>query len=489
MSGPTSADGSPASATQPAALGVLGGRAAAEGATDAAPSVQRQTATRARSTDLGTGEAIEQARAHARQQALDAQQELAEARRADDPFAGFGSAMPASARAVTTPIRRRELRPTKPRESLRLGDFHVGQAVTWEVAVLASVAAYRVSMAWFIPVLACALIAVALTAVRYEGRWLYEWLGLALRYRIRRREHAMRPDDADSLLSTLTRGGRVETIEIDEQELALISHAEGFTLAMEAVRPLSDGKVADVVQIPSLDDLLPAYDADEPPVSVQVIVHTVPAPGLRGEDDAVAVSYRELAGAAIPAQRRTWVSLQAMHTADAFRPSDMKAALVNAYRRVQRKLDRSGLQVDTLRPGETAAELFALVHPADMPDSSAAGEVRETWRGWRSGDDLHVTFRIVNWPDLGSREGAELIQRVAGVPASSITVAVGVRRDRGINQIEAVVRLVVPDERAAGRAVDELERVALGCGADLQRLDGQHVIGLGASVPLGGFAV
>lgn len=494
MTGPHSQGQTRSDGDRPAAAdgtAVLAGRAApdpwAEGERNERAAGQARSLAPARQVQLGRGTAFEQAQANAQGQARAAHAAVAtEQQRAREATeAQPAVAARAAAPAVVVPPRR-ELRPRPPRKGLTLGSLHIGQVVVWQVALLASVAALGLPVAWTAAIIALSVVAVVLTAVPLRGRWLYQWAGLGMRYAARGKSGTTKQRELDDLAAPVARGASLQTIEIDEQDYGLVSHATGYTAVLEAVKPLSSGQLASTVDLPDLDTLIPAYDPDEPPVSVQVVVSTVPAPGLRG-DDAVGLSYRELTEGLVPAQRRTWIAIQALHTPDVHSDSDMRKALINVLRRVERKLEKAGLSVHVLRKTDLHDEFGALVDVMGGPQGDGA-KYQERWDHWAVGQALHVTFRILNWPDLSNADGAGLIQSFATVPALSVTVTVAVSRESGRNELEAAVRVVVPDRATLSRAVDQMERIAVASGAELQRMDGEHIFGVGASVPLGGFA-
>lgn len=421
--------------------------------------------------------AVDHARAYVRARAREerAQQETSATEAVNQ------KSVQASPIAVAAPeVRWRELRPAPPRRDPAIGNVRLGQMVVWQVALIAAVASLRLSLGWLAPIMVVCALAVALTSIRWDGKWAYEWVGLKLRYWARQRRFLV-GDDLMGGLGAVTRGPQVHPIEIDEREVGVLAHAGGFTALLRVTRPASASRVATVVDLPSLDALLPAVDSTDPAVSVQALVHTVPAPGLRMSDEAVATSYRELSGGTVPAQRRTWVALQAMHTADARTVADMRIALVNSLRRVERKLTKAGLAVEMVVPGELAPEILAVVQ-AQRDDT-----VVEDWDGWYCGGLRQVAFRIANWPDLSQPNGAALVQSLATVPSASSTVAISVRRDGPSDQVEAVVRFTIPSEEWLAVAVQALREIERSTDVEFERLDGKHAFGVAASVPLGGF--
>uniref|UniRef100_UPI001E5B86A5 type VII secretion protein EccE n=1 Tax=Cumulibacter manganitolerans TaxID=1884992 RepID=UPI001E5B86A5 len=385
--------------------------------------------------------------------------------------------------------RRRIVEPPVEIRQRRWGGLHPGQVVAAEAAVVAAAAGSRSPWPVLLPVVLATAAVLACCFVRLRGRWLYEWLGTALRYLVRTRAGTLdeqRP--VDGVLAATTHGGALRRLEIDGAEVAVLTDSTGYTAVLEVVPDGADPAGGQRL-LPPLGELLPHNEPGDVPISVQVVTHTVPAPSVAAADDAAAHSYRELGGGQIPSRRRTWLCVQAMHSAEVPTPRAVEQALINAVRRIQRRMRKSGFRPRVRSVRETAADLLGLVRvdpgqPADGP------AVRERWGRWTAGRATHVTYRVSGWPALADRAAAgPLIDGIDSVPATSRTSSLAGRRVGELVDVEAVLRFTTA-EGAGQRAVDDaLGALLRGSGAVLQRLDGDHRFGVGATLPTGGFAV
>lgn len=388
-------------------------------------------------------------------------------------------------------------RPRSPRRAGRIGTLAVGQVLTWEAAILAVAAVHQQPLPLLIPVALLAGLALVVSAVRVRGRWGYEWLGLWLRFQTRRRARRISDDTesdpsslVDGVLASVARGARISAMELDDGTAALISHEGGFTVLVEVV-PAHQRQFIEVSHpLPPISVLLPPGEPGEPELAVQAVIHTVPAPGLRGAQDSAAVSYRQLTGGGLPARRRCWVAFQAMHTPDERRAVDLQAALINAVSRLQRRLRSFGLRGHVLAPEETVAELRSLIRleSSDPRQAGASTAVRERWSVWSTGEQVHTCFGILDWPDPTEDRAAGLLDRLMMTPSLATTVALAARHAGSEEiEVEATLRLTLPSQDAVGRATEKLRTTASAYGARVRRLDGEQVFGVAASLPLGGF--
>lgn len=437
---------------------------------------------------------LDQARAHARAQAEASQAaaRLSRGRHLEDTDYEPSSAALAQAQALAAAEaaaaqRPRELRPQPARPRDRLLGMHVLQVVALEIGLLVIAALGRERLAILIPCVLAALVVIVLAVGRYRGRWLYEWLFLRLRYWTRQRSHQLN-ESPERAAAPFARGVVLDQIDLDGVPVGVLKHAGGFVAVVEPRTDESTGGTTVAAQLPPLGDMLPASTENAPQVSLQVLVHTVPAPGLTSVDDAAATSYAELAGGAIPVQRRALIAIQAQHTVGSFIAADLEGALVNALRRIRRKLDKAGFIVNTLSRAELGREFGEASASELTVDDAPIEPVREAWRSWHAGSTRHVTYRIVGWPNLADETGARLIEHISSAPTLDTTVSLAARNVAGQVEIEAAVRLRGESDVAHETVRTALTEVVERCGATLQRLDGQHGFGMAASVPLGGFA-
>lgn len=397
-------------------------------------------------------------------------------------------------------------KPVPKRPVVALFGLRAGQVVSWELAVLAVILVYRERLTILLPAAAVALSLLALTTIRHQGRWLYQWLGLWLRYRTRRRRRAITdaedaaPEDiARVLLTAVVRGAEIIPVEVDERDVALISHAGGLTAVLE-VTPLDAGHVVEPSQLlPPLPALLPSAEIGEPVISVQIIIQSIPAPNFFGLGDSASISYRELAGGIVPATRGCWLALQAQHIAEEYTATDLQESVIRAVNRMQRRLRKSGLRARLLNRDEIVAELLSLarVDPHDLPANGASRRGRrlampameESWRTWSAGPQAHTTFRLLEWPDLAVSAGREFMDGLVASPTLATTVTVAARRRVPTDdvELEAAVRVTLPGNGAVDLATEEMRILLALAGGQIERMDGEQVFGVGATLPLGGF--
>ncbi|HEV2088087.1 MAG TPA: type VII secretion protein EccE, partial [Cryptosporangiaceae bacterium] len=388
--------------------------------------------------------------------------------------------------------------PTRPqprRKSATIGKVHVGQIVCWELAVALIAAVIGRPASVVIPVAITAAFVLGITTVRVDQRWVYQWIGLYLRYLGRRRRWRLAPDGCrgSTLLGSVARGASTEVFDLDGTAVALICHAGGITAILEPL-PIESGLIVDSGRpLPAPTALLPTGEEGEPPIAAQVVVHTAPAPALQADTNAAGTSYRYLGRGLVPAQRRCLIALQALRTADGHSDDELRAALASAVRRLQRRLRKDGMRVRVLDRADALTALLALARldvPPSGPDVAPApsfDEIHERWSHWSTGREVQTAFRLSEWPDLADPVGREFIDRMAGVSSLATTVALSARRHGEEVEVEAVVRLTLPRVSAVEPASDQVAAAAQLCGARLERLDGEQVFGVAASLPLGGF--
>jgi len=124
---------------------------------------------------------------------------------------------------------------------------------------------------------------------------------------------------------------------------------------------------------------------------------------------------------------------------------------------------------------------------ASAVDGGRAPTMREGWSCWSAGGDVQTSLRVHDWPDLSAPHGRDFLNWMVSVPTQGTTVAVAARRNGEHVELQATVRLELPDAGAAKRAAYQVETVMDAAGARVQRLDGEQVFGLASSLPLGGF--
>ena len=408
---------------------------------------------------------------------------------------------------VPEPDRPRPTRPLRRRRPWTVGGVHVLQLVLWEAAVAAVLAVHRQPLAVLVPVAVVAGLAVLLTAVRRRGRWLHQWLGLWLRYRVRRRSVPLgAPGDgsievATTVLDALSRGSHLGRVLVDDTEVGTIVHTTGLSVLVETSPEGGDPTAEATRTLPPLTSLLPPAEDGGPAMAVQLLVQTVPAPAWVGAGDPAALSYRQLTGGTAPARRRCWVALQVLRSPDDDGTAGLEPPLVNGLRRLRRQLSRAGLRTQLLGPDDLAGALIGVAgleagpggRPRGADQALAGAAVTETWTTWAAGSARHTAFRLLDWPSLDSPAGQELIDRLGTSAAVPTTVSVAARRVSA-DQVELAtsLRVVLPgvggsEAAALDDVTARITGLATECGARVERLDGRQAAGMAAAVAFGGF--
>ncbi len=316
--------------------------------------------------------------------------------------------------------------------------INLTQVICWQVAVALVIASIR--QPW--PILVTAVLTAAVlaaSALRIRGRWPAQLVGCWLSYLGRPRRHDLpRHGTSQALLELLLPGASVVTVPTAHGPVAAISHPHGMTAVVRV--DLDRGPLAPA-------DFLPP----EGQFSVQAVLHT----GVR---------------AAPPP--RGWLAVQAMRTVDLPGDEELTIELRNALRRMLRLLKRANVPAVPLPVDETLRMVSALAHV-----NNGRTEIREDWGFWRTGMVSQACFRLRDWD---SRLLVGLLIRAAGV-AATVTVTAGTG-----TSTEAVLRLAASTEHAISAVLPALTEFAARCGVRLVRLDGTHVSGVAASLPIGG---
>ncbi|WP_106849073.1 type VII secretion protein EccE [Blastococcus sp. Marseille-P5729] len=419
-------------------------------------------------------------------------------------------------RAVATPVaRRRELarqrsratvdqshiqlaieavaQPTTPRAPVetprprrrppRFWRINLLQVMIWQTVIAAVLAVREQGPGLRYAVYTASAVAVLLTAIPVRGRWLYEWTGLWLRFRLRAmrtaRAAARRAHDP---LPALPPDAVVDTGEIDGYEAGILRHDMGIACVLRIEAPT--GAVVSAQPVPALCDLIPEAADGSPPISIQFLTETLRAPTPWIAEDTAGRSYLELTDGVVPAAQRRWIVSQVLEAPEDFAPEGMHAALARATAQLQRRLDRAGVGYQLLRQEEVEQEVRSLIAGVWGPP----GTSDDRWSRWQTGQMQHITFRLLNWPRMDDFSATPFFSMLHAVPALAIVTELAGRRAGAALDLEVIIRVVAPDQVGADAAVRALERLARSEGATIQRMDGEHCYGLRATAPYGGFA-
>ncbi len=334
------------------------------------------------------------------------------------------------------------------------------QVVWWQIAVVSVLSCVRQPWPVLAAVSAGAAAVLALTAVHVRGHWVYELAGLRARFLLRGRRHDLPGHDqtaarALSLLGMLLPGTTAGTLETNQGTALTLSHPGGVSAIL---RPRGTGPVA---ALPGPAALLPRGDGQEHDFAVQLVCHTGTKPGT---------------------PPKVWVAVQAVRTAGTPADDELALALRNGLRRVRRALERAGVPTEPLAEDAALGAVAALAHVTGGRD-----ELREEWGFWRAGPVSQACFTLEGWSrltgDQAARLTADLLTRTPGV---AVTVTRHARPTPGGIRSGAVLRLAATTESAVDVAAAHLTHLLTRAGIRPARLDGDHLHGVAASLPIGG---
>ncbi|MBM2617995.1 type VII secretion protein EccE [Actinoplanes sp. LDG1-06] len=359
----------------------------------------------------------------------------------------------------------------------RLFGMRVGQLVATQVAAVAvAVGAVNGPIGGVAGgVLAVAIL--ALTWLRLRRRWAFEWLGVGLRFGGRRHTAAI-DTGPTALLRFLAPGARVEQTDLAGDPAAVVVDGHGLTAVLELGDPA--GLLAeDAPDLPSPASLLPSAEAELPPVLIQLLMTGAPAPALRAGAGTPANSYRQLTEGRLLGHSRALLAVRVLR-AEGWSEDELRRSLSGLVRKLVRRLSAV--------PARPLGEAAALRVIAELAHDDGVGTAQETWPGLRIGGLSQTTFRLRRWPDPRVETSRRLVSRMLTLPASATTVSLiaGPQAAHGPTPLDMTVRLATPEPQSLGVATQALRKLLSAEHASAQRLDGEHLQGLFATLPLGG---
>ncbi|MET8153089.1 type VII secretion protein EccE [Actinoplanes sp. NPDC049668] len=358
----------------------------------------------------------------------------------------------------------------------RLFGIRTGQWVSTQVATAALlVGAINGPIGLGAGVLLAAIL-LAVTWLRLRGRWAFEWLGTAMRFAGRR--HGVSAAAAPgALLEFVAPGSRIEQADLAGDPAAVIVDGHSITAVLELGDP--SGLLAEeTVMLPSPVGLLPPAGGEHPPCRVQLLLIGVPAPSLHAGGGTPANSYRQLTEGRLLGHSRALLAVRVLR-AEGWPEQDLRRALSGLVRKLSRRLGPV--------PARPLGEAAALRVIAELAHDDGVGAAHETWPGLRVGSLTQATFRLRRWPDLRIETARRLVPRILALPASATTVALsaGPRPATGTEAaIDLTVRLAAPDAASLSVATQALHKLMAAERAAARRLDGEHLDGLTATLPL-----
>ncbi|MCO8277413.1 type VII secretion protein EccE [Actinoplanes sp. TRM 88003] len=365
---------------------------------------------------------------------------------------------------------------TRPLRRGRLLGVRVGQLVATQVAAVAVAVGVVNGPIGLVAGSVLALAVLALTWLRMRGRWAFEWLGIGLRFSGRRRSVPL--DHSTALLQFLAPGARVEQTDLAGDPAAIVVDGHGLTAVLELGDPA--GLLAeDAPDLPAPATLLPSAEAEVPPVLIQLLLTGAPAPSLRAGAGTPANSYRQLTEGRLLGHSRALLAVRVLRS-EGWSEDELRRALSGLVRKLVRRL--------AAVPARPLGEAAALRVIAELAHDDGAGTAQESWPGLRVGGLTQTTFRLRRWPDLRVETSRRLVSRMLTLPSAATTVSLtaGPQAAHDPTPIDVTVRLAAPEPASLGAAAQALRKLLSAEHAGAQRLDGEHVQGLFATLPLGG---
>lgn len=416
---------------------------------------------------------------------------------------GSGIPPPAGAPQVPPPntgAQRAASRARPVNESMpgRLLGVSAGQVVALQAAV-AAVLATAVRKGWpLIPAGGFALVVLALTLVRYRGRWLYQALAVRLRYQARcRTQPPAEPGDLRlAALREVFPELDVTGITLRSGERIGIGYDGRAWVGVVAVQASEDvlPRPQQVAWLP-IRELAEALVVDDIQLSsVQVVRYTSPAPaGLLPAQSPVALAYQQLNVLRTPSSQHVWIALR---LDPALCPEAIEArgggsegaqrAVKRCVARVLELLESAGVQGRALDEESLRSVLALAGGVRAIPAPPGTRRTTEAWTYWQGDGTVHVSWWIKSWPDRGIP--MQTLQDIAAsVPALTCSVSLALHpvQTEG-SRFRGLVRLTAGSPAAANAAGEALQRAAAAAGIMLYRLDGEQALGLATTLPLGG---
>jgi type VII secretion protein EccE len=324
-----------------------------------------------------------------------------------------------------------------------------------------------------------ALALLAATWVRLRGRWAFEWLGVAARYSARRHTAPAGAGPA-TVLGLVAPDLRIEHADLAGDAAAVLVDEDGLTAVLELGDPaglLAEG----LPPLPSPAALLPPAAADQPPCLIQLLLTGIPAPVVHAGNGNPANAYRQLTEGRLLGHCRAVLAVRVLR-AEGWPDADLLGALSGLLRKLPRRLGAL--------PARPLGEEAALRAIAEFAHDDGAGDAVEAWSGLRVGGLTQATFRLRRWPDLRHPASRRLVSRILALPATATTVALtaGPNTPAGTPAapVDLTVRLAATDAATLSAATQSLGTLLAAERADARRLDGEHLDGLTATLPLGG---
>jgi ESX secretion system protein EccE len=378
----------------------------------------------------------------------------------------------------------------------------VGPLVAWQVGLGLLAVGFAYQEASPIPLVIgiVVLLAVAVFTLLYlNGRPLWRWVGVWRAHR-KRNSDARAGAPHDPALAPLREW-------MPKFEITSVAGRRGST----DVGVIHDGTGYVFLLGPSQEDLISSADPVTVPLkalaalgdaegvrlaSAQLIVRTLPAPspslGQYGQQ--IAQSYLEINTAGAPATIAWWIAVRlepgwagSALTLDGDDIDAVRRAIRTAIGWATKVLSSEGVPCRAL--GETEVRdvlsLTLSIDPHYVPASVRARRTNENWRGWTCDGVAHATGWVRSWPRAGLPGASRLLAAMAALPVASTASLTFSWSAENLLRSSSFVRIGADNPKNARAAFRQLTRLSSRGRVTVNRLDGEHVPGVLATIPLG----
>lgn len=388
--------------------------------------------------------------------------------------------------------------PTLRRDRRRVLGIGAGQLVACELVLAAVALSFAIWPPASVVVGPLALAVLVLALVRRRRRFLYEWVGVRLAYRRRRRSvYRYRAEDPRlELLREIS-----PTLEIQEvtnrsgNRLGAVGDGQAWCALLELGPADRVSGIVDPGEGPHIPfqlfvDSLQMRDIRL--ASIQVLTHTVPV-FAGGADVPFVRSYQQLGIGAPPPRRTTWIVLRldpalCPDAIDLRGGGDTGArrALLTSASRLAVGLDAAGVPVRMLDTHDALTALMTCTGANPWQQRGRGMRTAEHWKTWTCDGVENTTFWVRRWPRPPRSSARDLFARLGSASGVTSTTSLAFTgNDDGEVSFRGLIRL-------AGSSADQLTtwmtKLASSVGAEVERLDGQHTPGVLGTLPLGGGA-
>jgi type VII secretion protein EccE len=382
---------------------------------------------------------------------------------------------------------------------MRLFGIPIWQVIAVEIAV-AGVLVAATRRDWtLLPAIALPLLLLAMIPLRFGNRGVIS--ATTVRWRRRSRSNALARNTAASAgqpgspLRILRPELHLGSIDLrNDRELGVVFDGSGWAgvIALHRDDDLTPStRDRQYLPLATLAETLVVDDVQL--ASLQVLIHAVPVPArANGPNSAVRDSYLQVNPRGVTAYRQTLVALRldprtSSDSIEARGGGSLGArrALKRAVSRALELLDSAGVAA---RPLSELGLRVALEHSAGLSaQSSPNAAPTESRRNLQLAGNTYITWWVSRWPD-GPAPLRVLADTVTALPLPAVELSLELFPGPTTTNVlvRSMIRLTADSPEAADQAGELLTGAVGNAGFRLIRLDGEHLPGFEATLPLGG---